>query len=371
MTSPPLVHGLDANLVPPDWPAPDPADLELVLAAYGLRPGQLPSWLSPRPLASSVLVSTSTGQVFVKRSNRRVRDAEGLREEHRFAEHLRSTGISTPEVLHTREGDTVFARGEWCYEVHAPAVGVDRYRDAMSWTPFGTPAEARSAGRSLALFHAAAATFTATHRSTEVLTSRPNALLAGSIRTAIAEFVTTRPAAELILAAARESDLDYLDSLLDTVAQPLRSLRQQWTHNDWHASNLFWRGLEVSSVIDFGLADLSYAVVDLAIAIERNMIRWLELPHPEISESTSTAALLAGYEDVTHLTAAEVALLPDLLPVIHLDFALSEVDYFAGILADPNRGTVAWRDYAVGHANWFTTEQGRTFQHLVRTCLVR
>jgi Ser/Thr protein kinase RdoA (MazF antagonist) len=241
----------------------------------------------------------------------------------------------------------------------------------MSWTPFGTPAEARSAGRSLALFHAAAATFTATHRSTEVLTSRPNALLAGSIRTAIAEFVTTRPAAELILAAARESDLDYLDSLLDTVAQPLRSLRQQWTHNDWHASNLFWRGLEVSSVIDFGLADLSYAVVDLAIAIERNMIRWLELPHPEISESTSTAALLAGYEDVTHLTAAEVALLPDLLPVIHLDFALSEVDYFAGILADPNRGTVAWRDYAVGHANWFTTEQGRTFQHLVRTCLVR
>jgi Ser/Thr protein kinase RdoA (MazF antagonist) len=371
VTSSPLVHGLDAKLVAPDWPAPDPAELQLVLAAYGLGPGQPPSWLSPRPLASSILVPTNAGQVFVKRSNHQVRDAEGLREEHRFAQHLRSAGIPTPEVLHTSEGDTVFPRGEWCYEVHKPAVGIDRYRDAMSWTPFDTPTEARSAGRCLALFHAAATTFTAPHRTTQVLTSRPDALLAGSIRTAIAAFASTRPAAREILAAARESDLDYLDALLDTIAQPLRSLRQQWTHNDWHASNLFWRGLEVSSVIDFGLADLSYAVVDLAIAIERNMIRWLELPHPEISESTSTAALLAGYEDVTHLTAAEVALLPDLLPVIHLDFALSEVDYFAGILADPNRGTVAWRDYAVGHANWFTTEQGRTFQHLVRTCLVR
>jgi hypothetical protein len=216
VTSSPLVHGLDAKLVAPDWPAPDPAELQLVLAAYGLGPGQPPSWLSPRPLASSILVPTNAGQVFVKRSNHQVRDAEGLREEHRFAQHLRSAGIPTPEVLHTSEGDTVFPRGEWCYEVHKPAVGIDRYRDAMSWTPFDTPTEARSAGRCLALFHAAATTFTAPHRTTQVLTSRPDALLAGSIRTAIAEFVTTRPAAELILAGHRCAALAVAATAVDT-----------------------------------------------------------------------------------------------------------------------------------------------------------
>ena len=52
--------------------------------------------------------------------------------------------------------------------------------------------------------------------------------------------------------------------------------RPLWTHNDRHASNLFWSDAGANArpvaVIDFGLADRTNAVHDLAHAIERNIV---------------------------------------------------------------------------------------------------
>ena len=67
----------------------------------------------------------------------------------------------------------------------------------------------------------------------------------------------------------------------DELKPLLASLPTLWTHNDMHASNLFWSDGSVqaraTSVIDFGLADRTNAVYDLAQAVERNIVEWLAL----------------------------------------------------------------------------------------------
>ena len=47
--------------------------------------------------------------------------------------------------------------------------------------------------------------------------------------------------------------------------------------------------------------------------------------------------------------------------VVHVEFALSEVDYFAGILADRAAATLAWQGYCLDHADWFAAPRGREF----------
>jgi hypothetical protein len=50
-----------------------------------------------------------------------------------------------------------------------------------------------------------------------------------------------------------------------------------------------------------------------------------------------------------------------LLPLVHIEFALSEVDYFIGILNDEAQAMIAWDDYLLGHAQWFLSDAGRAF----------
>jgi Ser/Thr protein kinase RdoA (MazF antagonist) len=66
----------------------------------------------------------------------------------------------------------------------------------------------------------------------------------------------------------------------------LAYLQPLWTHNDFHASNLMWSEdggrPEVTGIIDFGLADRTNAVHDLATAIERNIVEWLRIATPGV-----------------------------------------------------------------------------------------
>lgn len=105
-----------------------------------------------------------------------------------------------------------------------------------------------------------------------------------------------------------------------------------WAQNDWHVSNLLWRDGQISTVLDFGLASPTSALFDLATAIERNAVAWLELERGmETVRIDIALALLDGYRQVLPLSAARVHLLADLLPMVHFDFALSEVEYFEGV----------------------------------------
>ncbi|OLR69157.1 hypothetical protein BI311_25370 [Xanthomonas citri pv. citri] len=115
-----------------------------------------------------------------------------------------------------------------------------------------------------------------------------------------------------------------------------------WTHGDWHASNLLWEtdhgATEVSAIFDFGLSDRCSALFDLATAIERNLIPWLQLDAGARAQAQlqQLDALLDGYALHRPLSATQLRCLAALLPIVHADFALSEIEYFAAITHSPD-----------------------------------
>jgi Ser/Thr protein kinase RdoA (MazF antagonist) len=161
-----------------------------------------------------------------------------------------------------------------------------------------------------------------------------------------------------------EEALNLLRPFHEELKPLLPSLPALWTHNDLHASNLFWSDgspqAHASSIIDFGLADRTNAIYDLAQAIERNIIEWLVLMRDEDHVEDVPVhlddlwALLDGYERVRPVSRAEAAALAPMLALCHAEFALTEADYFLGVLHSPEKAHVATNDYLVGHARWFS-----------------
>jgi Ser/Thr protein kinase RdoA (MazF antagonist) len=129
---------------------------------------------------------------------------------------------------------------------------------------------------------------------------------------------------------------------------------------------LWARGGTVETVFDFGLADRTCAVHDIATAIERTAIAWLRLGQgTDHADPAAARALLAGYARVRPLDAAELRTIARLLPLVHLEFALSEIDYFAGVVADAEQARLAWDGYLLGHAEWFLSAPGQEFLRCV------
>ena len=89
-------------------------------------------------------------------------------------------------------------------------------------------------------------------------------------------------------------------------------------------------------------------------------IAWLQLDRgAQAVRGDIALALLVGYRDARALSADQVRLLADLLPVVHLDFALSEVEYFHAITGSRANADVAYRTFLLGHADWFRTPAGQ------------
>ena len=148
----------------PDWPPLTDAEAAEVLAGWGSTDQATVTWLSPRPMSAAALVRLGAATVFLKRHHVRVRNPAQLAAEHAFASHLHRRGQPVPAVLHWPNGPSVLRRGDFCYEAHQLAEGVDLYRDAVSWSPYLSPAHAHAAGRALAALHLAAADFPAPAR---------------------------------------------------------------------------------------------------------------------------------------------------------------------------------------------------------------
>ena len=49
--------------------------------------------------------------------------------------------------------------------------------------------------------------------------------------------------------------------------------------------------------------------------------------------------------------------MPLLLPVVHVEYALSEADYFTGVAVSPGHADLAY-EYLIGHARWFGQPPG-------------
>lgn len=361
------VQGLDNDEVPADWPAISEREIAWLRGRFPqLEDAGTVLWHSPRPMSAAAIVEGAAGQVFIKRHHHDVRGVASLGEEHRFIAHLAGAGMPVVDVLRDRDGATAIEHGDWTYELHTLGDGQDLYRDVPSWTPLADHGQAREAGRMLATLHRASASYRAPQRSTHVLVARDDLIRAVDPITQLERDFGERPALADYL-----SRKPWRNDLRQTVLpwhaglhQRLQSEPRLWAHNDWHVSNLLWRregdAMRVATVLDFGLASPTSALFDLATAIERNAVAWLELERGMQAVHTDTAlALLDGYRQVRPLSAAQVHLLADLLPVVHFDFALSEVEYFHGATGSFTNADVAWHTFLLGHAAWFGTRAGQ------------
>jgi len=373
-------HGLDGSLVQPDWAPLTLDEVRAVAAQFpGMREPLSILSVSPRPFSAASVVETNSGRrVFVKRHHLSVRDAQGLTEEHRFMAHLRLHGAPVPRVFETMKHATAVETGECTYEVHDAPDGVDLYEDAISWTPFRSVEHARSAGQMLARLHNAAVSYSAPPRPPRPLVASFTIFAAQNPSAGLKRYLAARPA----LAHDKPTHSDSAKALAllapfhDELLPRLPFLPPLWTQNDLHASNLFWSDetatAETTAAIDFGLADRTNAVHDLAHAIERNIVEWLVLmndpAHPDDVpvHLDHLSALLDGYDSIRPISAHEAAALAPMTALCHAEFALTEADYFLGILHSKDRARIATRDYLVGHAQWFLSG-GRPLLDALRT----
>src|SRR5215470_2334832 len=371
------------ELVEPDW-APLTADeVSAVLSGYDVpaghdvaasapghaatpRTGTVVAWSSPRPMSAAGLVRHGTGTVFVKRHHVRVRTPAQLAAEHAFAGHLSAHGLPVPAIWRTPAGQTTMARGDFVYEVQEVAAGIDLYRETMSWTPFASTGHARAAGAALARLHRAAAGFTRAARPPAVLTSSCDVITAADPLAEVDAIARRRPGLARYL-AGRDWRGDLAREHLPVIrraAPLLAGLEPLWGHGDWHPSNLTWDSAgpdaEVVAVFDLGLANRTFAVHDLAVALERSTIGWLELAETGQAgvDTGGMDALLDGYQAVRPLSPAEASALPEMLPVVHLEYALSEVEYFADVVSSPALADLAYDAYLTGHTRWFAGPDG-------------
>jgi Ser/Thr protein kinase RdoA (MazF antagonist) len=364
-------HGLDGMLVEPDWSPLTFTEVQSVLKLFpaaGLPIAILST--SPRPFSAASVVETTAGRVFLKRHARAVRNADGLAEEHRFMDCLRTSGISVPIVLAAAGGTSAIETADWTYEVHEIPKGVDLYKDALSWTPFESAKHARSAGEMLARMHLAARSFGAPPRKTQPLVASFTIFASQNPEDALELYLAARPVLADHAHTRRDCEgaLELLSPFCQELTPLLPSLASLWTHNDLHASNLFWSDAgpeaQALSVIDFGFADRTNAVHDLAHAIERNIVEWLALMNdPQSGDRVPVHldhlwAMLDGYEQIRPLSDEEAAALVPVLALCHAEFALAEAGYFLGVLHSPERARVATNDYLVGHAQWFRGQGG-------------
>lgn len=381
-------HGMDGTLVDPDWPSLTLDELRPILARFPDlgEPMQILT-ASPRPFSAAGIVAVrseheTNRRVFVKRHHRAVRDHEGLPEEHRFLAHLLVNGAAVPRVFASASSETAIEAGEWTYEVHETSPGIDLYEDAISWTPFRNADHAHSAGASLARLHLAAKNFEAPRRQPRPLVASFTIFADSDPDDAMERYLAARPslAGHRAVRACAGRALELLAPLHAELAPLLPALAPLWTHNDLHASNLFWSDAafeadhlaRVTAVIDFGLADRTNAVHDIAHAIERNFVEWLALVNSPASPDEvpihfdHLEALLAGYESVRPLSGVESAALAPMIALCHAEFALSEADYFLSVLHSEEKAAMAYDGWLVGHARWFHSQAGGKLLNVLR-----
>jgi Ser/Thr protein kinase RdoA (MazF antagonist) len=366
------VHGLGRELVIADWPPLTDAEVgEVLRPLFGPVAAEAKvAWLSPRPLSSAGLVQLPGSTIFVKRHHIRVRDLQQLAAEHALASHLVGQGVAVPMVL-----SPAVQVGQWVYEVHSKARGLDIYRDAASWTPFRCLGHAHAAGAALARLHLAAASFALPERQPGVLLGSCALTLAPDPVAAVARLVADRPGLARSLAPYRWQD-DFSRHVAPAARQLARyanHLPRTWGHCDWHPSNLTWTASgpkgEVAEVIDLGLANLTFAAHDVATAVERSTVPWLDLAERGRAEADIEAvdALLEGYESIRPLPPAEAAAIPEVLPAVHIEYALSEVEYYADVVGSRPNADIAYYDYLIGHTRWFDEPEGSCLtEHLRR-----
>lgn len=376
--SEPTLQALYTESAASTWPQLTLDEVGKVLARCGLAAGGARLvWHSQRPLSAAAIVALGETEVFVKRHHRSVRTVDELREEHGFIRHLYANGAPVNRILAAPDGASSFSFGEFTYEVQERARGVDVYRQRASWTPFLTAEHAVAAGKALASLHKASTGYAAPARSARVLVSSYRVICAQDPLAALELQLADRPALREYL--ERHSWRTEIGSALapfhrDFIGYAPR-LEPLWTHNDWHASNLLWTDAggdaTVRTIVDFGLCDRTTAVYDLATAIERNTIPWIDIQDGRdgAADHSLIERLIEGYTKEAALSALERAALVAILPIVHVEYALAEIEYFTGVTRCSEHADLAYRAYLLRHCEWFMESAGRELLARLRASL--
>lgn len=321
-------------------------------------------WHGQRPFSATALVKLADGTVlFLKRHDPRLRDYAALMEEHAFMAHLTAQGLPVQVPVKDLAGRSVTEENRWIYEVFRPLPGLDLYRDVQSWEPFFCDEQAHTAGGTLASLHLASADYAAPARpNTRLLLSSFQAITQQDLATGLAQWGKSQPGlTALFQTPSWEQDLKVLFPFHERLKPLLTDIEPLWGHGDWHPSNQFWTSqnpsADICGIFDFGMSDRTCAAYDLAVAIERTAITWLA-PKYTVAWDQLTA-LLAGYQSIRPLSPTERKLVVAFLPLVHVEFALSEVSYYRTLVHDEASATVAYSDYLLGHAHWFAGPDGQ------------
>ena len=150
-----------------------------------------------------------------------------------------------------------------------------------------------------------------------------------------------------------------------------------WTHNDLHASNLFWSDTSddapvprQSSISVWPTAPTPSTI--MAHAIERNIVEWLALDARSAQPGEGclcTSIICTRCLRVMNLCAPlsdeEAAALAPMAALCHAEFALSEADYFLGVLHSPEKARSGLRRLARGPRALVSQRGG---QKLLKPC---
>jgi homoserine kinase type II len=216
-------------------------------------------------------------------------------------DHLAAKGCPVPRTIHDRDGALFLTRPGTAGEDKALAL-IEYLPGVSVSTP--TAAQARAVGAELARLHLAAADFPA---------SRANGM-------GVAEW-------QRLAAACGAEGLAQIDpTLAEIVATELPRLAAAWPddlptgviHADLFPDNVLMLGDRVTGLIDFYFACNDLLAYDLAVT----HVAWCFADDNSFRADVS-AALMAGYESVRPVSAAERAALPLLGQGAAMRFAMS------------------------------------------------
>ncbi len=363
-------HGMGSELEEKDWVNIRLQDLEDLAAAYAVLQGKREiTWHSPRPYSSAAIVKTASAEYLIKRSHQSFRSVDDLHQEHQFIQHLAHQGIAVSVLLPNHAGHTATACGAWVYEVHQKLQADDLYAEHQSWKTFFSPQHAQAAGQFMARMHAAALDFDQPVRRTKYLLSNQRLLDQDDLVLAIEQRISNSAGLSEyfqnhLLSETFKAQIRHFHQAFKTTLPKMTSL---WTHNDLHASNLLWcdasAQADVAAVIDFGLSDRTTIAYDIAVAIERNFVDWLQLHEQGQADISIDHLGLAGF--VQGYIAAkgdvqQLAQVVNILPLVHIDFALYELEYFVEITRNFSHADAAFA-YLIEHTAWFDAPYGQQF----------
>jgi len=361
----------DLKVVDRFWPEISEQELRTVFSAYSkLGEFRKIRFQSSRPLSAACIVDTTKGSFFVKRNSISIRSKQDWEYEHRMIESLDKDLISfeIPEICKTLDGETVYQLGESLYEVQTTGIGKDIYRTAHTWSPLQSVDHAREIGRSLADLHNAIqkSGFKETRNPPyqkarfEIFYAEDPALFLESYLHRIPNFETLQGSegfAEKVLNVYRE---------FFTKPEEERSIPIQVTHSDPQASNFFWEDGKAVCLIDFHLANCNNYLYDLAVAVDRNCIYWLDLLAGK-REAYSLEGALAILEEYARRSEEKSQTLPGknlffkALVLHRLEFALDLLNYYLNIEHSVFKAQWCIDVYILAHGKWFVEREGRKF----------